>query len=159
MAAAGIAVHQTPVGDRYVLEALDANGWSLGGEQSGHLIFRDLATTGDGVLSGLLLVDLLVRHGESLADMASAAMVRLPQVLRNVNVGDRTSLDGAETVWAEVRAVERDLGGGGRVVLRPSGTERMVRVMVEAGTQAEAASAADRLVAAVRAALGSPTPG
>ncbi len=158
MAAAGIAVHQTPVGDRYVLEALDANGWSLGGEQSGHLIFRDLATTGDGVLSGLLLVDLLIRHGESLAAMASAAMVRLPQVLRNVNVGARTSLDGAETVWAEVRAVERDLGGGGRVVLRPSGTERMVRVMVEAPTQAQAASAADRLVAAVRAALGSPTP-
>jgi phosphoglucosamine mutase len=156
MAAAGIAVHQTPVGDRYVLEALDANGWSLGGEQSGHLIFRDLATTGDGVLSGLLLVDLLIRHGRSLAEMASSAMVRLPQVLRNVSVGDHTSLDGAEAVWAEVRAVERELGAGGRVVLRPSGTERMVRVMVEAPTQAEAASAADRLAAAVTAALGSP---
>jgi phosphoglucosamine mutase len=159
MAAAGIAVHQTPVGDRYVLEALDANGWSLGGEQSGHLIFRDLATTGDGVLSGLLLVDLLIRHGQSLADMASTAMVRLPQVLRNVKVGDRTSLDGAEAVWAEVRAVEGDLGTGGRVVLRPSGTERMVRVMVEAPTQAEAAAAADRLSSAVQSALGNPTAG
>jgi phosphoglucosamine mutase len=158
MAATGIAVHQTPVGDRYVLEALDANGWSLGGEQSGHLIFRDLATTGDGVLSGLLLVDLLIRHGASLADLASAAMVRLPQVLRNVTVGDRTNLDRADTVWTEVQAVERELGTGGRVVLRPSGTERMVRVMVEAPTEARAASAADRLVAAVKAALGSPTP-
>jgi phosphoglucosamine mutase len=156
MAGAGISVHQTPVGDRYVLEALDANGWSLGGEQSGHLIFRDLATTGDGVLSGLLLVDLLIRRRGSLADLASAAMVRLPQVLRNVTVGDHSSLDRAETVWAEVRAVERDLGSRGRVVLRPSGTERMVRVMVEAPTQAEAASAAERLAAAVRAALGAP---
>jgi phosphoglucosamine mutase len=158
MAAAGIAVHQTPVGDRYVLEALDAHGWSLGGEQSGHLIFRDLATTGDGVLSGLLLVDLLIRHRRSLADMASAAMVRLPQVLRNVSVGDHTSLDGAEGVWAEVRRVERHLGAGGRVVLRPSGTERIVRVMVEAPTQAEAASAADRLATAVESALGTPAP-
>jgi phosphoglucosamine mutase len=156
LAAAGIAVHQTPVGDRYVLEALDANGWSLGGEQSGHLIFRDLATTGDGVLSGLLLVDLLIRHGRSLADMASSAMVRLPQVLRNVHVGDHTSLEGAEAVWSEVRAVERELGSGGRVVLRPSGTERMVRVMVEAPTEAEAAAVVDRLTAAVTAALGSP---
>ena len=154
MAAAGIAVHQTPVGDRYVLEALDGNGWSLGGEQSGHLVFRDLATTGDGVLSGLLLIDLLVRHGRPLAELAAEAMVRLPQVLRNVRVRDHANLDQAEEVWAEVRAVERELGPGGRVLLRPSGTERMVRVMVEAPTQAEATEAADHLVAAVRGALG-----
>jgi len=157
MARAGIEVYQTPVGDRYVLEALDANGWSLGGEQSGHLIFRDLATTGDGVLSGLLLIDLLVRHGRPLAQMAAGAMVRLPQVLRNVTVGDSARLDEADTVWAEVRAVERRLGGEGRVLLRPSGTERMVRVMVEAPTQAEATAAADRLAEAVTGALGSPT--
>jgi phosphoglucosamine mutase len=157
MAGAGIEVCQTPVGDRYVLEALDANGWSLGGEQSGHLIFRDLATTGDGVLSGLLLIDLLVRHGRPLAQMAAGAMVRLPQVLRNVTVRDSAGLNDAETVWAEVRAVEGQLGGEGRVLLRPSGTERMVRVMVEAPTQAEAAAAADRLAAAVTGALGSPT--
>jgi phosphoglucosamine mutase len=156
MAAAGIAVHQTPVGDRYVLEALDANGWSLGGEQSGHLIFKDLATTGDGVLSGLLLIDLLVRYGRPLAELASEAMIRFPQVLRNVTVRDHAGLDQAKDVWAEVRAVERDLGGRGRVLLRPSGTERMVRVMVEAPTPAEAAGAADRLEAAVRGVLGIP---
>ena len=157
MAEAGIAVHQTPVGDRYVLEALDAHRWSLGGEQSGHLIFRDLATTGDGVLSGLLLIDLLVRHGRPLSELAAQAMVRLPQVLRNVSVKDHANLDQAEEVWAEVRAVERELGDGGRVLLRPSGTERMVRVMVEAPTQAEAAGAADHLAAAVRGALGAPS--
>jgi phosphoglucosamine mutase len=156
MAAGGIAVHQTPVGDRYVLEALDANGWSLGGEQSGHLIFRDLATTGDGVLSGLLLIDLLVRQGRPLAELAAQAMVRLPQVLRNVIVRDHANLDQAEEVWAEVRAVERELRDGGRVLLRPSGTERMVRVMVEAPTQAEATHTADRLAATVRNALGGP---
>ncbi len=132
MAAAGIAVHQTPVGDRYVLEALDGHGWSLGGEQSGHLIFRDLATTGDGVLSGLLLIDLLVRPGRPLAELAAEAMVRLPQVLRNVSVGDHANLDQAQGCGPRLRAVERELGGGGRVLLRPSGTERMVRVMVEA---------------------------
>jgi phosphoglucosamine mutase len=157
MGRAGIAVHQTPVGDRYVLEALDGNGWSLGGEQSGHLIFRDLATTGDGVLSGLLLIDLLVRQGRPLAELAAEVMVRLPQVLRNVSVRDHANLDQAEEVWSQVRAVERQLGGGGRVLLRPSGTERMVRVMVEAPTQAEASRAADHLAAAVRGALGAPS--
>jgi phosphoglucosamine mutase len=154
MAGAGIAVHQTPVGDRYVLEALDANGWSLGGEQSGHLIFRDLATTGDGVLSGLLLLDLLRRQGRSLAEAAAASMIRMPQILRNVTVSGMRWLDDAPEVWEEVRAVEAELGGRGRVLLRPSGTERMVRVMVEAPTQAEAAAAAARLSAVVQARLG-----
>jgi phosphoglucosamine mutase len=157
MASAGISVYQTPVGDRYVLEALDRNGWSLGGEQSGHLIFRDLATTGDGVLSGLLLIDLLVRRGRPLSELASQAMVRLPQVLRNVAVRDHAGLDQAGEVWAAVQVVERELGGGGRVLLRPSGTERLVRVMVEAPTQVQAEGAADRLVAAVEGALGAPT--
>jgi phosphoglucosamine mutase len=157
MASAGISVYQTPVGDRYVLEALDGNGWSLGGEQSGHLIFRDLATTGDGVLSGLLLIDLLVRRGRPLSELASQAMVRLPQVLRNVAVRDHAGLERAGEVWAAVQAVERELGGDGRVLLRPSGTERLVRVMVEAPTQFQAERAADRLVAAVEGALGAPT--
>ena len=85
MSSAGIAVHQTPVGDRHVLAALESGGWSLGGEQSGHLIFRRHATTGDGVMTGLLLMDLLVRTGGSLHDMAAAAMVRLPQVILNVS--------------------------------------------------------------------------
>ena len=154
MADAGVTVHQTPVGDRHVLEALDTHGWSLGGEQSGHLIFRELATTGDGVLSGLLLLDLLVRERRPLAELAAAVMERVPQVLRNVTVAHRDALFGAEAVWAEVRAVESELGGVGRVLLRPSGTEPLVRVMVEAPTEQVAAAAADRLVAAVKAAVG-----
>ena len=158
MRRAGIAVHQTPVGDRYVVEALDANGWSLGGEQSGHLIFRDLATTGDGVLSGLLLLDLLARHQRPLAELASEAMVRLPQVLHNVAVRDHLGLVDAPEVWAEVRSIESEFGDTGRVVLRASGTERLVRVMVEATTEAQAAAAVARLVAAVTRALGEPSP-
>jgi phosphoglucosamine mutase len=154
MAAAGIAVHQTPVGDRYVLEALDGNGWSLGGEQSGHIVFRDLATTGDGVLSGLLLLDLLRRRGVRLAQAAEAAMERFPQVLRNVEVADRDHLPDASDVWAEVDAVSADLGDGGRILLRPSGTERLVRIMVEAPTTAEAEAAVSRIAAVVVEALG-----
>jgi phosphoglucosamine mutase len=156
MADAGIAVHATPVGDRHVLAALDTHHWSLGGEQSGHLIFRDLATTGDGVLSGLLLLDLLIRSGRPLAELAGSVMRRFPQVLHNVGVADRAGLDGAGPVWAEVARVEAELGAAGRVLLRPSGTESLVRVMVEAETEEAAAGAADQLVAAVRRALGPP---
>jgi len=156
MRRAGVGVHQTPVGDRHVLAALDAHGWSLGGEQSGHIIFRDLATTGDGVLSGLLLLDLVVRAGPPLARLAAAVMDRLPQVLRNVAVADRDALTRAEPVWAAVRAVEAELGDRGRVLLRPSGTEALVRVMVEAETEQAALEAAERLVSIVVATLGVP---
>jgi phosphoglucosamine mutase len=158
MAAAGIRVASTPVGDRHILEALESNGWSLGGEQSGHIVFRDLFTglapTGDGVLTGLLLLDLLTRRRAPLSSLAGAAMVSMPQVLRNVRVADRGGLAGAAGVWDEVRAVEQDLGGEGRVLLRPSGTEPLVRVMVEAPTESAAMDAADRLSAAVVEALG-----
>ena len=153
MAAAGVHVHQVQVGDRYVLEALEAHTWSLGGEQSGHLIFRELATTGDGVLSGLLLLDLVVRAGQPLSGLAAGVMERLPQVLRNVEVADPRALTDADRVWSEVRAVEAELGDQGRVLLRPSGTEPLVRVMVEAPTEEAAVQAADRLSAVVRAAL------
>jgi phosphoglucosamine mutase len=156
MAEAGIAVHATPVGDRHVLAALDAHKWSLGGEQSGHLIFRDLATTGDGVLSGLLLLDLIVRSGGALAAASDAVMRRFPQVLHNVPVADRDGLAAADAVWTEVARVEAELGASGRVLLRPSGTESLVRVMVEAETEESATSAADRLTATVRRSLGPP---
>ena len=150
----GISVHETQVGDRYVLEALDQGGWSLGGEQCGHVIFRDLATTGDGVLTGLQLLDLVVRSARPLAELASHAMVRLPQVLRNVRVADRDGLAGAGAVWAEVADAEGALGESGRVLLRASGTEPLVRVMVEAPTRTEAEAVADRLVGVVTRALG-----
>jgi phosphoglucosamine mutase len=156
MADAGIRVEQTPVGDRHVLEALEERGWSLGGEQSGHLIFRELATTGDGVLSGLLLLDLVLRSGQPLSRLAASVMERLPQVLRNVRVGDRDSLSAAEPIWAEVRAVEAELGDHGRVLLRPSGTEPLIRVMVEAPSEPAAEAAVARLVAVVAATLGAP---
>jgi phosphoglucosamine mutase len=156
MAAAGVKVHTVGVGDRNVLEALDANGWALGGEQSGHIIFRSLATTGDGVLSGLLLADLVSRRGAPLGQLATAALERLPQVLLNVVVADRDGLTGATAVWDEVRRTERGLGEHGRVLLRPSGTEPLVRVMVEAPTEDEAQAAAERLVRALHAALGNP---
>ena len=149
MAEHGIRVHETQVGDRYVLEALDANGWSLGGEQSGHIVFRDLATTGDGILTGLQLVDLVHRAGRPLSELADGAMTQLPQVLRNVAVTDRDALADAESVWDEVAAVEAELGDHGRVLIRPSGTEPMVRVMVEAPTLEQAEAAAGRLADAV----------
>jgi phosphoglucosamine mutase len=151
----GIRVAETPVGDRHVLEALEANGWSLGGEQSGHIIFRDLATTGDGLLTGVQVLDLVRRTGRSLAELA-AVMRPLPQVLRSVRVADRDGVESAAELWDEVRAVRAALGDGGRVLVRPSGTEPVVRVMVEAPTREEADAAADRLCAAVLRALGGP---
>jgi phosphoglucosamine mutase len=154
MGAHGIRVEETQVGDRYVLEALDQGKWSLGGEQSGHIIFRDLATTGDGILTGLQLLDVLHRTGRPLSEVAGRAMTRLPQVLRNVRVADRDGLASAEAVWKEVAEIEKRLHGQGRVLLRPSGTEPLIRVMVEASSQAEAEAAAGRLVDAVSRSLG-----
>ena len=139
-----------------MLEALEKGGWSLGGEQSGHVIFRDLATTGDGLLTSIQVLDVMARTGRPLADLASV-MARLPQVLRNVRVGDRRGLEEAETFWAEVRSAESALDGTGRVLVRPSGTEPVVRVMVEAATVEEAESTADRLCGVLAAALGIPT--
>jgi phosphoglucosamine mutase len=150
MADAGIAVHETAVGDRSVLEALEEHGWSLGGEQSGHVIFRDLATTGDGLLTGVQVLDAMRRTGRSLAELA-LVMTRLPQVLRNVRVSSRDGLDDAAEVWDAVAAVEQRLGREGRVLLRPSGTEPVVRVMVEAGDAAVAEAAVDELCQVVAA--------
>jgi phosphoglucosamine mutase len=156
MAAEGIRVETTPVGDRSVLEAMEAGGFSLGGEQSGHIIFGDLATTGDGLLSGLGLLDVLARSGRPLSELA-AVVVKLPQVLRNVRVADRgAGLPDATAFWAEVAAVEAELGDAGRVLVRPSGTEPLVRIMVEAVTAEMAKGFTDRLEGALTAALGEP---
>ncbi len=150
MADAGIVVIDTPVGDRHVLEALASGGWSLGGEQSGHIVFADLATTGDGLLSAVQLLDLVRRSGRPLSGLAATAMTRLPQVLVNVVVGERHP--GLVEALADVVEVEeRRLGPRGRVLIRPSGTEPLVRVMVEAETEATAREVAERLADAVRA--------
>jgi phosphoglucosamine mutase len=149
---AGIAVRTTAVGDRYVLEALRENGLSLGGEQSGHLVFLDHATTGDGLLTGLALLSRMKATGASLAELASVVR-RLPQTLINVPVTDRLAVAESDEVAEAVNAVEEELGETGRVLLRPSGTEQLVRVMVEAPSQEQADEVATRLaevVAAVR---------
>jgi phosphoglucosamine mutase len=144
----GIEVVETPVGDRHVLEALARTSSSLGGEQSGHIVFADRATTGDGVLSGVQLVDLVGRTQTPLSVLAGEVMDRLPQVLRNVRLKHRRD-DIAEAIAGEIAAVEQSLGARGRVLIRLSGTEPLVRVMVEAPTLAQAEDAADNLAAAV----------
>jgi phosphoglucosamine mutase len=144
----GIRVVETKVGDRYVLEAMEAEQLVLGGEQSGHIIFRDLASTGDGVLTGVQLLDLVHRSGRPLAELADEAMTSLPQVLRNVRV-ERRGVDVTAAIADDIAAVESELGEHGRVLIRPSGTEPLVRVMVEAPTPEQADAAAARLVAAV----------
>jgi phosphoglucosamine mutase len=145
---AGITVATTAVGDRYVLEALRAQDLSLGGEQSGHLVFLEHATTGDGVLTGLALLSRMRQTGASLAELASV-LTRLPQTLVNVPVRDRIAVAESEEVADAVNAVEEELGDTGRVLLRPSGTEQLVRVMVEAPAQEQADEIAHRLAAVV----------
>jgi phosphoglucosamine mutase len=125
MAERGITVVETQVGDRYVLEALTGGGYVLGGEQSGHVIFRRLATTGDGLLTGVQLLDLLVRAGRPLSAVAAASMTQLPQVLHNVRVAHRDPAIAARIAPA-IAEVEAELGERGRVLVRPSGTENLV---------------------------------
>lgn len=143
-----ITVIETSVGDRHVLEALEAGGYSLGGEQSGHVIFRELATTGDGLLTGVQLLDVVARLGRPLAALSADAMRQLPQVLRNVRM-ERLDPSLLEQLRPVAARVEARLGATGRVLVRASGTEPLIRVMVEAATPADAADAADELVDAV----------
>ncbi|MDQ3538194.1 MAG: phosphoglucosamine mutase [Actinomycetota bacterium] len=150
----GIEVVQTQVGDRYVLEAMRQGGHPLGGEQSGHLIFADVATTGDGVLSAVRLLSTLARSGRSLAELATV-MCRLPQVLVNVADIDRTRLAGADALWKSVAKEEKALGGNGRVLVRASGTEPLVRIMVEADNEPHAREVAQRLATVATEELGS----
>ena len=152
MADNGISVTQTAVGDRYVLEELNEHGLSLGGEQSGHVIMSDYATTGDGILTGLHLLAEMARTGKSLAELASVMTV-FPQIMVNVREVDHHSLAGDDVVAAAVIAAETELGTTGRVLLRPSGTEPMVRVMVEASDQPTADRIAHELADIVRSRL------
>ncbi len=150
---AGIEVVTTPVGDRSVLLALDDESLSLGGEQSGHIIYRDLATTGDGLLAAVSLAALIAESKKSLSEIANTAMTSFPQVLINLRVGKR--VDGVDQLFkSEIAAAEKTLGASGRVLVRASGTEPMVRVMVEAPQQDIAEKVAATLAEAITARLG-----
>ena len=155
MAARGIGVVETPVGDRHVLGALEERRLVLGGEQSGHLIFRDLATTGDGLLTAVHLLDAVKRSGSSLSDLAAGAMTRLPQVLVGVPLpASARPADLDEALGAIASEAAARLGDSGRVLVRPSGTEPLIRVMVEAADTGTAQAEADRLAAKIEAVLG-----
>lgn len=152
MERAGVTVLETAVGDRHVLEEMLRSGAVLGGEQSGHVIFLEKATTGDGLLTAAWFLALARRRGVSVAELSSVVR-KYPQVLVAVEVTDRGALEGAEPVWKAVRAAEEALGEGGRVLVRSSGTEPVVRVMVEAETKEEARRHADAVAEAVRRSL------
>jgi phosphoglucosamine mutase len=152
MGRAGIRVVETAVGDRYVLEAMKDGGYVLGGEQSGHVVMLDHATTGDGTLTALQLLARVAATGQQV-DKLAAVMQRLPQVLVNVPDVDRDRLGDDPEVARAVAAAEAELGADGRVLLRPSGTEPLVRVMVEAPTAEAAQGVADRLADVVRTRL------
>ena len=152
MEAQGVRMRQTAVGDRYVLEEMRRGGYSLGGEQSGHVVMSQYATTGDGVLTGLHLLSRMAQTGRSLADLASV-MQRLPQVLVNVRGVDKSRAGTDPELAAAVAGAEAALGATGRVLLRPSGTEPLVRVMVEAAEADQARAVAEGLATVVKARL------
>ncbi len=158
MESRGIEVRETDVGDRHVLAALDADGFSLGGEQSGHIIFRERSTTGDGILTGMALADLMLRSEATLADLAAGLVERVPQRLVNVPIPQPERLASCTEVWDAVIVAEAELGHEGRVLLRPSGTEPIVRVMVEARQEAQANAVAAQLAGVVESALGQVDP-
>ncbi len=150
MREAGVNVHTTDVGDRYVLERLRDGGYALGGEQSGHIVLPHLASTGDCIITGLRLMSRMAQTGASLADLA-AAMRTLPQVLINVEVTDKATVAGKLAVRTAVQRAEDELGDTGRILLRPSGTEQLVRVMVEAADEDTARQIAVSVAETVRA--------
>lgn len=151
MREAGVNVRTTGVGDRYVLEELRAGDYSLGGEQSGHIVMPGLGSTGDGIVTGLRLMTRMVATGASLAALASR-MQTLPQVLINVQVTDKATAAAAPSVQAAVDRAETELGDTGRILLRPSGTEPLIRVMVEAADEEAAHRLATSVADAVSAA-------
>ena len=154
MQAHGIEVIETQVGDRYVMEEMRARRVVLGGEQSGHVIFSELAPTGDGLLTGMLLLEVVAATGSDLRTLRKEAITEFPQVLLNVRVLDRDRLGESDAVWAAVRRAEESLGNDGRILVRASGTEPLARVMVEASDEATARATAEDLAEVVAAELG-----
>jgi len=149
----GVSMIRTPVGDKYVLEEMLRRNAPLGGEQSGHIIFREYSTTGDGMLTALKVLETCVREGASLDTLAADLSV-FPQLLVNVRVKERRALDELPGVQKEIRACEAALNGSGRVLVRFSGTEPLLRVMVEGAEQHLIEELAARIVTAVRVELG-----
>ena len=149
----GIAMLRAPVGDRYVLEEMQKHNAALGGEQSGHILFPHLATTGDGLLTALVVLDLIARTGQSL-DALTADLKVFPQVIVNVKVREKKPLDSLPSVVAAIRAAENELHDSGRVVIRYSGTEALARVMIEAESEDAMRRHAEAIAAAIRAELG-----
>lgn len=154
MVEAGIELVETRVGDRYVMDALLEREGSLGGEQSGHIIFTEHHQTGDGLLTAVQLLNVVAGTGKELRELRAETITEYPQVLENVVIDRSVDLTSAKGLWDEVRNVEDILGSNGRVLVRPSGTEPLLRIMVEAETEEEAKSYADRLATATRVSLG-----
>jgi phosphoglucosamine mutase len=154
MKEAGVDLITTKVGDRYVMEALEQHHGLLGGEQSGHIIFTDHGNTGDGLITAVRLLNVVAGTGKELRELRAAAITEYPQVLVNVPIRRGADIEGATELWDDVGDIEALLGEEGRVLVRPSGTEPLVRVMVEALTGEQASDYADRLAATAADVLG-----
>jgi phosphoglucosamine mutase len=152
LAEAGIEMVETPVGDRYVMEAITERKALLGGEQSGHIIFADLAQTGDGLLTAIQLLNVVAGTGKTLRELREETITEFPQVLVNVRISRSVDIADMDLLWDEVGVVEGELGDSGRVLVRPSGTEPLVRIMVEAPSKELASGYADRLATVAEAA-------
>ncbi len=153
MESADIEMIETPVGDRYVMEALIEHKGSMGGEQSGHIIFPKLATTGDGLLTAIQLLDVVAGTGKELRQLRAECITEYPQVLVNVPIPRSIEVDSIDAMWDEVRLVEAELGDDGRVLVRPSGTEPLVRIMVEAASENASRGYADRIASVTKDAI------
>jgi len=149
----GVRMLRAPVGDRYVLEQMQQHGAALGGEQSGHILFPHLATTGDGLLTALVVLELIVRSGKDMAELTSDLKV-FPQVIVNVKVREKKPLAGIPAVAERIREAEEELRDSGRVVIRYSGTEPLARVMIEAESEEAMRKHADAIADAIREELG-----
>ena len=145
----GIALKRTPVGDRYVVEEMVRGGFNLGGEQSGHVLFLDHNTTGDGLITALAILAIVAETGRPLSELARV-MARYPQVLINVPIKSRRDLSGERRVASAIADVEQSLGARGRVLVRPSGTEPLIRVMVEGERESDVKRHAEAIAAAIR---------
>ncbi|HLF86856.1 MAG TPA: phosphoglucosamine mutase, partial [Nitrospiria bacterium] len=149
----GIRLIRTQVGDRYVMDEIISGGYNLGGEQSGHIIFYDHNTTGDGIITALQVLALMKKTGRRLSDLASS-MVRLPQILINVKISEKVDLDSIDTVKGKVDKIKKRLGDSGRLLIRYSGTEPLVRIMIEGLREDEIRMMAEELAVAIKGSIG-----